>query len=150
MQTSLVQQEDRELRLLNVREGLPPILWAVLIVLGATIVVFTFFLGMSNARLHRWAVAALTVGLTFVILTIVVLDHPFGEIFRVGPEAFERATTAKAARKMTVKARTQADLQWSPVSLHTNSIHSLGPGLCWGSGACTGRSDSGVDMLLLF
>jgi hypothetical protein len=83
--------EDRELRLLNVREGLPPILWVVLIVLGATIVVFTFFLGMSNARLHRGAVAALTVGLTFVILTIVVLDHPFGDVFRVGPEAFERA-----------------------------------------------------------
>lgn len=83
--------EDRELRLLNVREGLPPILWVVLIVLAATIVVFTCFLGMSNARLHRWAVGALTAGLTFVILTIVVLDHPFGGVFRVGPEAFERA-----------------------------------------------------------
>ena len=83
--------QDRELRLLNVREGLPPILWVVLIVLAAAIVVFTYFLGMSNARLHRWAVGTLTVGLTFVIFTIIVLDNPFGGGFRVGPDAFERA-----------------------------------------------------------
>jgi hypothetical protein len=88
--------EDRELRLLNVREGLPPILWVVLIGLAATIVGFTCFLGMSNARLHRWAVVTLTAGLTFVILTIVVLDHPYGGVFRVGPEAFERAQNTMA------------------------------------------------------
>ena len=83
--------EDRELRLLNVREGLPLILWVVLIVLAATIIVSTYFLGMESARLHKCAVAILTAGLTFVILTIVVLDHPFGGDFRVGPDAFERA-----------------------------------------------------------
>jgi hypothetical protein len=38
----------------------------------------------------------LTAGLTFVILTIVVLDHPFGGVFRVGPEAFERAQNTMA------------------------------------------------------
>lgn len=89
--------QDRELRLLNVREGLPPILWVVLIVLAATIVVFTYFLGMGSARIHRWAVGTLTAGLTFVILTIVVLDHPFGGEFRVGPDAFERAQNTMEA-----------------------------------------------------
>jgi Protein of unknown function (DUF4239) len=83
--------QDRELRLLNVREGLPPILWIILIVLATTIVVFTYFLGMGSARIHWWAVGTLTSGLTFVILTIVVLDHPFGGEFRVGPDAFKRA-----------------------------------------------------------
>jgi Protein of unknown function (DUF4239) len=83
--------EDRELRLLNAREGLPPILWVVLIVLAAIIVVSTYFLGMGNTRLHRGAVAVLTASLTFVIFTIVALDHPFGGGFRVGPDAFERA-----------------------------------------------------------
>ena len=83
--------QDRELRLLNVREGLPPILWVVLIVLAATIVVSTYFLGMGNTRLHKGAVVTLTAGLTFIIFTIVVLDHPFGGGFRVGPDAFERA-----------------------------------------------------------
>lgn len=86
--------EDREHRLLSVREGLPPILWVVLVVLAATIVGFTYLLGMGNARLHRWAVAALTASLTFVIFTVVVLDHPFGGGFRVGPDAFERAQSA--------------------------------------------------------
>ncbi len=83
--------EDREHRLLNAREGLPPILWVVQMVLASTIVVFTFFLGMESNRLHRWAVAALAAGLTLVIFATVVLDYPFGGEFRVGPEAFERA-----------------------------------------------------------
>jgi hypothetical protein len=83
--------EDRELRLLNVREGIPPILWVVLIVLAATIVISTYFLGMGNTRLHRGAVAVLTASLTLVIFTIIALDHPFGGGFRVGPKAFERA-----------------------------------------------------------
>jgi hypothetical protein len=85
--------QDREVRLLKVYTGLPPILWVVLGVLGILIIFFTYFLGMENARLHRWAVGALTVGIAFVLFTIVVLDHPFGGGFRVGPEAFERALT---------------------------------------------------------
>lgn len=82
--------QDRESRLLDVREGLPPILWVVLVVLGTTIIVFTYFLGMENARLHMVAVVALTVGIAFVIFTVVTLDHPFGEL-RVDSEAFELA-----------------------------------------------------------
>jgi hypothetical protein len=52
---------------------------------------FTFFLGMESARLHRWAVGALAVGLTLTMFTIIALDHPFGGSFRVGPERFESA-----------------------------------------------------------
>lgn len=82
--------QAREARLLDVREGLPPILWVVLVTLGAIIILFTYFLGMEDARLHALAVVALTAGITFVILTIVALDQPFGEL-RVGPETFELA-----------------------------------------------------------
>jgi hypothetical protein len=38
--------EARALRLLEVREGLPPILWAVLIVGGVLTVGFTYLFGM--------------------------------------------------------------------------------------------------------
>lgn len=69
-------------------------LWVVLGLLATLIILFTYFLGMENARLHRWAVGALTLGITFVLFTIVVLDHPFGGGFRVGPDAFERVLTA--------------------------------------------------------
>ena len=81
--------EARALRLLEVREGLPPILWAVLIVGGVLTVAFTFLFGMESPRLHMLAVAALTVIVTLIIYTIAVLDFPFNSDLRVEPEAFE-------------------------------------------------------------
>jgi hypothetical protein len=83
--------QDRNLRLLKVYTGLPPVLWVVLGILATAIMVFTYFLGMEDARLHRWAVGILAASLTIIILTIIILDHPFGAGFRVGPGAFERA-----------------------------------------------------------
>jgi hypothetical protein len=90
--------QDRNIRLVQAHTGLPPMLWVVLGLLATLIILFTYFLGMENARLHRWAVGALTLGITFVLFTIVVLDHPFGGGFRVGPDAFERALTAMENR----------------------------------------------------
>ncbi len=40
--------EYRALRLLEVREGLPPILWVVLVVGGVITVAFTFLFGMET------------------------------------------------------------------------------------------------------
>lgn len=81
--------EAREIRLLNVSEGLPPILWIVLVSLGIDTILFTYFVGMKSPWLHALAVAALTGGIALIIFTIVVLDHPFGGDFRLGPDAFE-------------------------------------------------------------
>lgn len=82
--------QAREARLLDVREGLPPVLWVMLVALGTIIIIFTYFLGMEDARLHASAVVALAAGITFVIFTIVALDHPFGDL-RVDPDSFELA-----------------------------------------------------------
>ena len=81
--------EAREVRLLNVQEGLPPILWIVLVSLGIDTILFTYFVGMKSTWLHACAVAALTGGIALIIFTIVVLDHPFGGELRLGPDAFE-------------------------------------------------------------
>jgi uncharacterized protein DUF4239 len=81
--------EYRALRLLEVREGLPPILWVVLVVGGVITVAFTFLFGMKTPWLHMLAVAALTVVVTLIIYTIAVLDYPFNGDLRVGPDAFE-------------------------------------------------------------
>jgi hypothetical protein len=81
--------EDREIRLLNVSEGLPPVLWFVLVSLGIDTILFTYFVGMKTAWLHALAVAALTGGIALIIFAIVVLDRPFGGDLRVGPDAFE-------------------------------------------------------------
>jgi hypothetical protein len=79
----------REIRLLNVNEGLPPVLWFVLVSLGIDTILLTCFVGMKARRLHVLAVAALTGGIALTIFAIFVLDRPFGGDFRVGPSAFE-------------------------------------------------------------
>lgn len=40
--------QAREIRLLNAREGLPPILWFVLVSLEIDTVLFTYFVGMKT------------------------------------------------------------------------------------------------------
>ena len=81
--------QAREVRLLNVSEGLPPVLWFVLVSLGIDTILFTYFVGMKARWLHVLAVAALTGGIALIIFAIFVLDRPFGGDLRVGPDAFK-------------------------------------------------------------
>jgi membrane protein YdbS with pleckstrin-like domain len=82
-------EEARALRLLEVREGLPHIIWVVLIVGAVITVAFTFLFGMETAWLHMLAVAALTAIVTLVLYTVAVLEYPFDGDVRVQPDAFE-------------------------------------------------------------
>jgi Protein of unknown function (DUF4239) len=82
--------ERRALRLLEVREGLPPIVWVVLVVGGVITVAFTYLFGMETPWLHMLAVAALAVIVSLIIYTIAVLDYPYNGDLRVGPDAFEQ------------------------------------------------------------
>jgi hypothetical protein len=81
--------QARQVRLLNVHEGLPPILWVVLGGLGISTILFAYLVGMKNLRLHMFTVSVLAAGIALVLLTIVALDHPFGTNLRVSPEPFE-------------------------------------------------------------
>ena len=86
---TLVQDLDeyRALRLLEVREGIPDILWVVLLV-GAVITTgCTYLFGMRTPGLHVVMVVAFTIVL--VLFTIRALEYPFDGIVQVGPDAFE-------------------------------------------------------------
>jgi hypothetical protein len=85
--------ERRALRLLEVREGFPPILWVVLVVGGVITVAFTYLFGMETIWLHRLAVAALTVVVSLILYTVSVLEYPFNDAARVSPDAFELVLT---------------------------------------------------------
>jgi len=50
--------QNRALRLLEVREGIPFVLWVVLILSGATTVCFTYLLGVRTEWLHVFMIAA--------------------------------------------------------------------------------------------
>ena len=84
-------EEARALRLLEVREGLPRIIWVVLNVGGVLTVAFTFLFGMETPWLHMLAVAALTVIISLILYTVAVLEYPFNGDVRVQPDAFELA-----------------------------------------------------------
>jgi len=82
---------NRALRLLEVREGIPSILWVVLILGGATTVGFTYLLGVTTEWLHVFMIAAYTLVLALTLFTIGALDYPFDGIAQVSPDAFEDA-----------------------------------------------------------
>jgi hypothetical protein len=81
--------EDREARLIDVRTGLPSILWVALVVLGISIIGLAYLIGMESDRLHLLTVGVLAMGISLVLFAILVLDHPFGTDFSVGPQPFE-------------------------------------------------------------
>ena len=81
--------QNRALRLLEVREGIPFILWVVLIVGGTTTVCFTYLLGVRTEWLHVFMIAAYTLVLALILFTIGAPDYPFDGIAQVDPGPFE-------------------------------------------------------------
>jgi hypothetical protein len=90
---TLVQSLDdyRELRLLESHQGIPTMLWIVLLVGGAMTISFTFFFGVEGAWLHRASVSALTVLVVLILYTIYRVEYPFTGHVQVGPAEFEAA-----------------------------------------------------------
>jgi hypothetical protein len=83
--------QNRALRLLEVREGIPSVLWVVLILGGATTVCFTYLLGVRTEWLHVVMIAAYTLVLALIIFTIGALEYPFDGVSQISPDAFEAA-----------------------------------------------------------
>jgi uncharacterized protein DUF4239 len=81
--------DARRTRLVAAEEGLPAVLWVILIVAGIVVVGFAYLFGMENTGAHSLMVVALAGVIALVLFTIGVLDHPFSGGARVGPEAFE-------------------------------------------------------------
>jgi hypothetical protein len=81
--------DARRLRLLEVSQGLPVILWIVLIGGGVVTVCFTYLFGLKNNWAHALMVAALTLVIFGLLFTIGTLDYPFAGQGAVQPTAFE-------------------------------------------------------------
>ena len=90
-QVTLVDEvlNDRRLRLLQSREGLPPILWTVL--LGGTVLLvgYTYFFGLKDFRAHMMMVGTLTALVVTILFAIKSLEYPFSGDMRVDPSALE-------------------------------------------------------------
>jgi hypothetical protein len=81
--------EDRRLRLLDSREGVPPVLWEILLCGTPVIIGFSYLFGVKNFRVHMVMVAMLTAVIVGVLLSIKAIEYPFTGEVRVPPDAFE-------------------------------------------------------------
>jgi hypothetical protein len=81
--------DARNARLVAAGEGIPTVLWGVLVVGGISVVGYTYLFGLENTLVHSLMVAVLTLIISSVLFTIGVLEYPFSGDVRVSPEPFE-------------------------------------------------------------
>jgi len=81
--------DARRSRLLEVREGIPNLLWVVIVVGGAITVSFTYLFGLKSNVAHALMVAALTLLICGILFTIAEFDYPFSGVVEIRPEAFK-------------------------------------------------------------
>jgi hypothetical protein len=81
--------DARRLRVLEAQQGIPDILWVVLVGGGVITVCFTYLFGLKNNWAHVLMVAALTLVITSILFTIGSFDYPFAGGTRLQPTAFE-------------------------------------------------------------
>ena len=80
--------DARRSRLLEVREGIPNLLWVVLVVGGVITVSFTYLFGLKSNLAHALMVAALTLLICGILFTIGEFDYPFSVVVEIRPDAF--------------------------------------------------------------
>ena len=81
--------DARRSRLVDAQEGLPALMWVVLVSSGLIVVGFTYLFGLENTLVHALMVGALAATFALALFTVAALDYPFGSGVRVGPEGFE-------------------------------------------------------------
>jgi hypothetical protein len=83
--------EHRRIRLLQSRQRLPPLLWAVLIVGGIVTVGSTCLFGVDNFKLHMVQVFEISFLLSLMLVAIASINRPYQGDVHVSPEAFRYA-----------------------------------------------------------
>ena len=93
--------DARRDRLVEAEQGIPGILWVVLVT-GAIITVgFTYLFGLDDTTTHTLMVALLALIIGLVLFTIGSLEYPFRGIVQVGPDAFELVLKRFASSKLS-------------------------------------------------
>lgn len=81
--------DDRLIRLLESRQGLPSILWGVLVIGAILTVAFTSLFAVNPPWFHTLAIAGLTVIVVLILYTVYRIEYPFTGDVRVRTDAFE-------------------------------------------------------------
>ena len=88
MATDLADLE-RRMRVLASREGIPDLIWALLIGGGIVTVLFTYFFGMKSIHAQLAMTALYVAAIGFVLFLIAAVDYPFAGSVRVEPRAMQ-------------------------------------------------------------
>jgi hypothetical protein len=81
--------DARRMRLVAAEEGIPGVLWAVLIFAGIAAIGFTYLFDLENTWAHRLMVVTLAAVIGLVLFTIGAIEYPFSGGARIGTGAFE-------------------------------------------------------------
>jgi len=94
--------DNRRQRLVAARDGIPRLVWTVLIGGGVITVLFTYFFGLKNPRALLAMTGLYGAAIGFVLFLIAAMDYPFSGVVSVQPEAMEmvlhRIDVLEAAR----------------------------------------------------
>ena len=83
--------DQRRLRLLNSRfEGIPDVMWVVLLGAGVITISFSFFFGTRSAKAQVLMTSGLAMTIALVLFSIMALEQPFAGITRVEPDSFHQ------------------------------------------------------------
>jgi len=93
--------DARRDRLLEAEQGLPIILWVVLIVGGFNVVGFTYLFGLESTSVHMLMIASLTLIIALVLVTVAALDYPFKGDIHIGSDAFEQVLSRFETSKLS-------------------------------------------------
>ena len=94
--------DARRDRLVEAREGIPDILWVVLVVGAIVTVGFTYLFGLDDTTTHTLMVGLLALVIGLVLFTIGSLEYPFSGDVRLGPDAFQLVLKRFASSKLSV------------------------------------------------
>ena len=79
--------DERKLRLLAARDGVPGLLWTILIIGALLMVGFTYFFGVKSCRIQAIMTAAVAGTIALNLFLIAALDYPFSGGLRITPDA---------------------------------------------------------------
>ena len=88
-------------RLLQSKQGLPAILWVVLISGGIVVVSFTYLFGLDSTTIHLLMVASLALVISLVLFTVAALNFPFKGDITIHPEAMEQVLDRLESSKLS-------------------------------------------------
>jgi hydrogenase maturation factor len=83
----------RGTRVFQMANGVPPVLWVLLILFSLVLVGFLLFFGVEYMWSQAFFTGAFAGSLAFVLVLIALLDYPFSGALRLSPEPFEHALT---------------------------------------------------------